>query len=188
METKHTPGPWIYDSESFFADINGALGHPIRTKDKTTNIAFVVSGDDAPELFSEAAANARLIASAPDLLRERDTLKHELSIMELRIDDLCNTIDSWRAGSERHERERDELKTTNAAIRVSLNNALEREIKATDKVIALQSLNAELLEVLKLAYSIIPAPGTLAPQSDNEQFNNKRLIIGKAITKAEGNN
>lgn len=67
METKHTPGPWIVRIT--------ASGNPFIYEDAAgKNIAGVAGtrpGIDA----EESQANAALIASAPDLLAERDRLK-----------------------------------------------------------------------------------------------------------------
>ena len=62
METKHTPGPW----KASGTGINGAAssyGHRWRVATCTDSYW------DGSDLTGEAQANARLIASAPDLLK-----------------------------------------------------------------------------------------------------------------------
>ncbi len=151
METKHTPGPWtINQEEGTVSKYRIYSSNP----DKEVLGANIGWFDPDQETSEQGQANAELIASAPDLLRERD-----------------------------------ELKTTNAAIRVSLNNALEREIKATDKVIALQSLNAELLEALKECDSILDRSDVayhLSQKGDMALRNNLVRKVRQAINKAEG--
>lgn len=67
METKHTPGPWEVFSNSFIEAGVRAANNPYGT-DFEFRIAEV-SGDwrDEPK-GGAAAANARLIAAAPELL------------------------------------------------------------------------------------------------------------------------
>ena len=59
MESKHTPGPWA------------KIGASIVNAENRNTVAFAVErdGDSATQ-----DANARLIAAAPDLLRELDRL------------------------------------------------------------------------------------------------------------------
>ncbi len=69
METKHTPGPWWYDT--YNTVFSGSV--------PANNMLEICSIPDEPETgespcptrdkwYPESAANARLIAAAPDLL------------------------------------------------------------------------------------------------------------------------
>jgi len=60
---KHTPGPWYYEIEDYDYEDKIATAH-IMTR--STSIALVSSEKDICD--HENAANARLIATAPDLL------------------------------------------------------------------------------------------------------------------------
>jgi len=67
--SKHTPGPWEYLTET---NLCGRL--PLQrggTRVKMGNELLTVSSHayGADEFFEKAAANARLIAAAPDLLK-----------------------------------------------------------------------------------------------------------------------
>lgn len=62
--TKHTPGPWAAKVSDFLARVEAADGF---------NVCTVYYSDDngeATELALSEQANARLIAAAPELLRE----------------------------------------------------------------------------------------------------------------------
>lgn len=58
MKTKHTPGPWHIGTHTYHAgrDVYGPKGEPVAVADQELTL---------PE---ESAANAALIAAAPDLL------------------------------------------------------------------------------------------------------------------------
>jgi predicted nuclease with TOPRIM domain len=107
----HTPGPWIF--EDGYVRANG-------------NVIADVYGHDARE------ANARLIASAPDLLKLRNEL-NELKEM-------------WKGVSGKKYsdllKENEELKDRSSQLN-SACGILEAKIGS------LESLNAELLEALK---------------------------------------
>lgn len=74
----HTPGPWHVDGP------NAGLGAGIRDarERRIAHTAESYTNNRDPILTDEAQANARLIASAPDLLAENETLKKQL--VELR--------------------------------------------------------------------------------------------------------
>ena len=65
-KAQHTPGPWKADKGGF--NYIGEYDHwgTVRGGPKIYNLVTVWA--DVPELASQAEANARLIASAPDLL------------------------------------------------------------------------------------------------------------------------
>ncbi|WP_374633996.1 hypothetical protein [Ferrovibrio sp.] len=68
-DRKHTPGPWVLiNHDEAGLHYVKAQPHPAM-RGFTKEIADVFSGDE------EGAANAALIASAPDLLAERDRLR-----------------------------------------------------------------------------------------------------------------
>ena len=78
-ETKHTPGPWVIDekSDEFKITIHRKWDSIVKPEDTFTmgdyRGAFISEiqhqGIDAPVVkLNQAQANARLIASAPDLL------------------------------------------------------------------------------------------------------------------------
>ena len=60
MSTTHTPGPWIADGGCVWDSENGLVA---TTRDRADDLGF-----DAARLKPSEAANARLIAAAPDLL------------------------------------------------------------------------------------------------------------------------
>lgn len=55
METKHTPGPWNFHGSTLVQDKGNRLN--------------LGTFQESPGLGNAAAANARLISAAPDLLR-----------------------------------------------------------------------------------------------------------------------
>ena len=66
--SKHTPGPWEYLTETTYAgDYPYGVGHKVKMGNELLTISC--HGYGADEFFEEAAANARLIAAAPDLLK-----------------------------------------------------------------------------------------------------------------------
>jgi hypothetical protein len=60
-QTQHTPGPWKLDAGRMIRTSSGEFYISYSTDKKTGKPAF--------QSFSELDANARLIASAPDLLQ-----------------------------------------------------------------------------------------------------------------------
>ena len=77
MQTKHTPGPWHIGVRTFHAgrDVYGPKGEPVAVADQELTL---------PE---ESAANARLIAAAPDLLAALEALVGEADLGEVDLDD-----------------------------------------------------------------------------------------------------
>ena len=63
MTNKHTPGPWR-------SDVQGSDGDQVFS----ANGMIVADCKWTAEVFDKRVANAALIASAPDLLAERDRL------------------------------------------------------------------------------------------------------------------
>lgn len=72
-KASHTPGPWHYDDQGFWVEVNGLSGLPVRTKDRVLNIAFALTGNDSPDSYT-AEANARLISCAPEMLEALEEL------------------------------------------------------------------------------------------------------------------
>ena len=96
MTTKHTPGPWLFRT----APTSAGLCHIVSAADWKG--AFIYGDgirkgvDDALPKAQELAANARLIAAAPDLLR---LLKEARRTLEMWKDvapavSLCADIDA----------------------------------------------------------------------------------------------
>lgn len=69
MSTKHTPGPWVID-ENYLSEVQTSSLLTVatcwheHTAGQTINVTGVLECS-----LEESAANARLIAAAPDLLR-----------------------------------------------------------------------------------------------------------------------
>lgn len=84
QEAKHTAGPWhpqhqhYADSEAFEVRTGRAKGH---YDDESAALIARVPFSDV-KFRSVAAANAALIASAPDLLAERDRLQARVATLE----------------------------------------------------------------------------------------------------------
>ena len=72
MSTSHTPGPWIVAGNIIWRD----AGHVAGCRQIAT-----MNGTELLTDQSETAANAALIASAPDLLAQRDALAAALRIL-----------------------------------------------------------------------------------------------------------
>lgn len=77
MQTKHTPGPWHIGVRTYHAgrDVYGPKGEPVAVADQDITL---------PE---ESAANARLIAAAPELLAALVALVGEADLGEVDLDD-----------------------------------------------------------------------------------------------------
>lgn len=80
-ETKHTPGPWVFDSRKF-RDAPDHKVFEITSPNRAFWIAKVLTFDDGPVdgCSPEYEANARLIAAAPELLRVA-RIEQELHMM-----------------------------------------------------------------------------------------------------------
>ena len=78
-ESKFTPGSWVAQMVRH-APIEKEFGCYLLCDEKISNLALVSSWMDSPSHAEEAEANAKLIASAPCLLKEltviRETLPH----------------------------------------------------------------------------------------------------------------
>lgn len=91
---KHTPGPWTahFEEAYFVTGIDGGRVAMI------THLKgpYGVGGRRSAE---ETAANCRLMASAPDLLKQRDGLLAELKATEGRLHEVstfCATVEQQR--------------------------------------------------------------------------------------------
>lgn len=77
MNTKHTPGPWVFLEEGRTED-EGNRSRPLTICDERTSndLAQVFSNDDSTVSMSrdEAIANARLMALAPQMYQDILTL------------------------------------------------------------------------------------------------------------------
>lgn len=62
MSTKHTPGPWHWDSDPIDGDPLGRVRFQVVALGRTITKTYYSSGD------ATAEADTRLIAAAPDLL------------------------------------------------------------------------------------------------------------------------
>ena len=76
METKHTPGPWAIDKTSN-ADSIELIVTSTHLQGQDDDVCSVYGGNDNNEQTREA--NARLIASAPELLEALETALTEIS-------------------------------------------------------------------------------------------------------------
>lgn len=73
MKTQHTPGPWVA------CKISDNSGFTVRTNERPELILIPVNLSEVntsihSELVGEAEANARLIASAPDMLEAAENM------------------------------------------------------------------------------------------------------------------
>lgn len=75
MNAKHTSGPWTVTKTGDVTDMGGTGIGRVRLFNRD-NPLFLTDGTQAPvdEIRSESRANARLIASAPDLLAALEPL------------------------------------------------------------------------------------------------------------------
>ena len=86
-DVKHTPGPWAVDSD-------GSGWYIEATPERGHSLAFIASPEfqEEPDTSaSEAEANARLIAAAPDLLEALQWLVDILPDPDLDNDELQRT-------------------------------------------------------------------------------------------------
>jgi len=97
MSTKHAPGPWRYDRDNLNVYANGLLA---QTFGHTHN--------------GEREANARLIATSPELLIELQTAERTIKAMIEHLK-LHNTV--WNDSFA------DDLKTELAAVRLTIAKA-----------------------------------------------------------------
>jgi len=73
--SKHTPGPWEYLTETTYAgDYPYSVGHKVKIGNEILTISC--HGYGADKFFEEAAANARLIAAAPEMYEALRWLLH----------------------------------------------------------------------------------------------------------------
>ena len=70
-QTAHTPGPWRAGASTFYPGLDGPLTMRVYTDHPPTE--FEVTGDNI-------AANARLIAAAPDLLDALQAIVDEFPV------------------------------------------------------------------------------------------------------------
>lgn len=71
-DSKHTPGPWVYEDNAIMAE----CGVHICTPNTADDFPCVEPGT-APDAEAECEANARLIAAAPELLAALIVLRDE---------------------------------------------------------------------------------------------------------------
>lgn len=93
MKTKHTPGPWVVGNHT----------HDITTQ-QGRSVALSVG---QPAEIEQSAANARLLAAAPDLLHLLSELREEVRDWQdalcgerAGLDPLCEQIDALIAKVE----------------------------------------------------------------------------------------
>ncbi len=101
--SKHTPGPWEYLTETTYAgDYPYGVGHKVKMGNELLTISC--HGYGADEFFEEAAANARLIAAAPDLLEAcKDALPLLWWMAKRYVGDNCTTWEKVKAAIEKAE-------------------------------------------------------------------------------------
>ena len=91
---KHTPGPWFSEIDGLGSNRVGAFGFD--THDGTEILAQVRSYREIN--YSTAKANARLIASAPDLLEAAELwLKYNDADEEDSVEMMLNYADALKA-------------------------------------------------------------------------------------------
>lgn len=103
---EHTPGPWMIDPgwTLFTHELWGRVQYPTISHAKVGNVAYVVPKVDGRR-DATGEANARLIAAAPDLLRECRAIKAQLDRVEEALrehdgSDLSNTSVSFAVEPE----------------------------------------------------------------------------------------
>jgi hypothetical protein len=152
--TQHTPYPWLVkriEGENWIEDASGTL------------IAKLPGND---------TENARLIASAPALLKERDGLFKQNQEFRLRLSDELGI-------SFELKKENEELK---GKLEVAGNSLLELYGVANKEANELKALNDELLEALKTIQSV------LTGWNSEGKYINLIEFAKTAIAKAEGAN
>lgn len=157
-KTQHTPGPWKINDMSLPSNGFITIG-PAKIIPKNKGKKYAIIQCDP-----ETIANAELIASAPDLLRERDELKENNKInaeTALRFSNRITEIESLNSELR--------IRWTKAESSISLLFTQNQD---------LQCLNSELLEALKR----IRRHGLI----ENEDYDYVVNLMGEAIAKAEG--
>lgn len=86
----HTPGPW---KACAFSSI---VGCPVTAQPDKTKNTFNVCGVAAPVSREENIANARLIAAAPDLLAQIQSLTAENIALKARVEELRKALEHAR--------------------------------------------------------------------------------------------
>ncbi len=93
MTNEHTPGPWHVTSEGYIGTYGGGF-LPIRTPFRER--AFGPNANDPNHEDSAiAVANARLIAAAPEIAIERDSLKAVNAELLTALNALLRGIQYW---------------------------------------------------------------------------------------------
>ena len=90
-ETAHTPGPWRAGASTFYPGLDGPMTMRVYTDHPPTE--FEVTGDNI-------TANARLIASAPDLLEALQAMRDH-GCEDWVIDKACAAIARATGGGAR---------------------------------------------------------------------------------------
>lgn len=90
MTSKHTPGPWVAWQPRADESV------PVRTGGLGITIAYVHQG-----AITNAEANARLIAAAPEILQALEDLLHAYSEPDRRL--CCDGRDCGCMGSTVHQ-------------------------------------------------------------------------------------
>lgn len=119
---KHTPGPWVYSSGAVWADADEKVG-----------VATRCSSSPIPPV--ERDANMRLIASAPDLLRERDELQVQVDTFRKSHSDALEAYRHADAESNRQRSQIASLMSDNTTLRAEcerLRDALRELIDGAE--------------------------------------------------------
>ena len=77
--TRHTPGPWTIDTEGKVTDLDGRVIAPLVHGHNVPSLAYPRGSGQYIAEDDGGAANARLIAAAPDLLEALEDLEIILS-------------------------------------------------------------------------------------------------------------
>lgn len=163
--TAHTPGPWKvcgpFDEESDLFIRTRIDGEP-----------FDIANLNCDET-GQHKANAALIASAPDLLKERDELRKKLEFANYQIEQ--SLIKIGRISDVLHDQ------------RIVKNEFFEQADDLRQEKDGLKSLNAELLEALKGLYQHCAMIHSQWGEGSNQKQADEAIQRGKqAIAKAEG--
>ena len=98
--SEHTPGPWKAMPDT---DTRGTPGWRIDSEDVSL-LAWLADGYAAGDMSDEIEANARLIASAPQLAEENAALRAQIQANATLVDDLFTGASMIQKSLERENK------------------------------------------------------------------------------------